>query len=374
MQKRTHFIALLLVLLLSACAPNWTVELAGPDSTLTVDHTRLQELESFAEDDAVPLERVLWESGYSVIETVTVTRTDGDSETFAWPNVAEDALWQFDGEVVVGETTFTPERIAVTPHLDATQITAQITDLAPTAAAALGLLAPAKATGDVLTDVRADHVLLLFLDGFGYVRYTEALADGLIPNLATLPAPQRALTVYPPCTSVASAAILTGAEPAANGVDRRGIRTTEAETLLDVAAGAGLNVKAVEGNALAFNMRNAEIELSGDKDGDGSTDDNVLTNALAVLETGMPDLFWVHFHGIDDAGHTYGPGTSEEAATIREVDVAVGEILAALPGNTLVLIFADHGMHPVNEEGRLGNHGNLIARDMVIPIWTVVTE
>jgi hypothetical protein len=373
-QKRTHFIALLLVLLLSACAPNWTVELAGPDSTLTVDHTRLQELESFAEDDAVPLERVLWESGYSVIETVTVTRTDGDSETFAWPNVAEDALWQFDGEVVVGETTFTPERIAVTPHLDATQITAQITDLAPTAAAALGLLAPAKATGDVLTDVRADHVLLLFLDGFGYVRYTEALADGLIPNLATLPAPQRALTVYPPCTSVASAAILTGAEPAANGVDRRGIRTTEAETLLDVAAGAGLNVKAVEGNALAFNMRNAEIELSGDKDGDGSTDDNVLTNALAVLETGMPDLFWVHFHGIDDAGHTYGPSTSEEAATIREVDVAVGEILAALPGNTLVLIFADHGMHPVNEEGRLGNHGNLIARDMVIPIWTVVTE
>jgi predicted AlkP superfamily pyrophosphatase or phosphodiesterase len=238
----------------------------------------------------------------------------------------------------------------------------------------LGLPAPAETTGDVLTDVRAEHVLLLFLDGFGYVRTTEALADGLIPTLAALPAPQRALTVYPPSTSVASAAILTGAEPKDNGVDRRGIRITEAETLLDVAAEAGLSVEAVEGNALAFNMRNAEIELSGDKDGNGSTDDNVLTNALAVLETGMPNLFWVHFHGIDDAGHTYGPGAPKEAATIREVDAAVGKILDALPANTLVLIFADHGMHTVDEGERLGNHGNLIARDMFIPIWTIVME
>ena len=374
MRRRIPLAALLLVLLLGACTPTWTVQLAGPDSTLTVDHARLQELESFAEGEAVPLERVLWESGYRVIETVTITEADGASETFVWPDVAQHAAWQFDGDVSVGDTTFTPERITVTPPAEVTQITAQIIDLAPTAAAALGLSAPEHATGAVLTDVEAEHVLLLFLDGFGYVRYTEALADGLIPNLAALPEPQRAQTVYPPCTSVASAAILTGAAPAANGVDRRGIRTTEAETLLDVAAEAGVRVQAVEGNALAFNLRNAKIELSGDKDGNGSTDDNVLTNTLAVLETGMPDLFWVHFHGIDDAGHTYGPGAPEEAAAIREVDAAVGEILAALPGNTLVLIFADHGMHTVNEEERLGNHGNLIARDMLIPIWTVWTE
>ncbi len=365
---------LLLVLLLSACAPTWEVELAGPDNTITVDRARLQALDAFAEDKALPLERVLWESGYRVIETVAVTESEYASETFTWAEVADNATWHVNGDVVVGGRTFTPARITVTPHADVAAVTAQIIDLAPTAAAALGLPAPAKATGDVLTDIAADHVLLLFLDGFGYARYTEALADGLIPNLAALPAPQRALTVYPPCTSVASAAILTGAEPGNNGVAQRGIRTTDTETLLDVAAAAGLSVEAVEGNALAFNMRNAEIDLSGDKDGNGSTDDNVLTNALAVLDEGMPDLFWVHFHGIDDAGHTYGPGAPEEEAAIREVDEAVGEILAALPKDTLVLIFADHGMHAVDEDGRLGNHGNLIARDMVIPIWTLVTE
>jgi predicted AlkP superfamily pyrophosphatase or phosphodiesterase len=92
-------------------------------------------------------------------------------------------------------------------------------------------------------------------------------------------------------------------------------------------------------------------------------------NALSVLDEGMPDLFWVHFHGIDDAGHTYGPDAPEERQTIAAVDAAVGELLAALPENTLVIIFADHGMHAVQEEGRLGNHGHLIERDMLIPIW-----
>jgi predicted AlkP superfamily pyrophosphatase or phosphodiesterase len=97
----------------------------------------------------------------------------------------------------------------------------------------------------------------------------------------------------------------------------------------------------------------------------------VLANALAVLDGGIPDLFFVHFHGIDDAGHTYSPGTPEEEATIRRVDAAVGQLLAALPADTLVIAFADHGMHQVEEEGRLGNHGHLIERDMFIPILMI---
>lgn len=215
-------------------------------------------------------------------------------------------------------------------------------------------------------------MLLLFLDGFGYVRYTEARAAGLIPTLAALGEPQIGLSEYPPSTAIASAVIATGAPPAVNGTAIRGTRTTEAETLFDVAARAGLQTFAVEGDALAFNLRNTETTLSGDRDGNGSTDDNVLANALAVLEAGMPDVLWVHFHGIDDAGHTYGPNTPEDDAVIAYVDAAVGEILAALPSDTLVLIFADHGMHAVQEEGRLGNHGNLIARDILVPVWVVV--
>jgi len=218
-------------------------------------------------------------------------------------------------------------------------------------------------------------VTLIFLDGFGYVRYEEASSAGLIPNLAALGEPLLGLTAYPPSTKVGSAALLTGAPPEVNGVDGRSIRQTGVETLFDVAAAAGREVVAVEGEALSFNLRNTEIQLSGDRDGNGSTDDNVLANALAVLDEGMPDLFFVHFHGIDDAGHTYGPGAPEEKAAIQFVDAAVGQLLEALPAETLVILFADHGMHLVDEEGRVGNHGHLIERDMLIPIWiTQITD
>jgi len=133
-----------------------------------------------------------------------------------------------------------------------------------------------------------------------------------------------------------------------------------------------MTVQAVEGDALSFELRNAQFKLSGDRNGDGKTDDEVLANTLAVLEAGQPDLFWVHFHGIDDAGHSYGPGAAEEKAMIAFVDQAVEQILAEVELGTLVIIFADHGMHIESSDGRHGNHGNLIEEDMLIPIFLVI--
>jgi len=154
-----------------------------------------------------------------------------------------------------------------------------------------------------------------------------------------------------------------------HGVETRGIRKTDSETLLDIASNHGLWVAAVEGEALAFNLRGAETQLSGDRDGNGGTDDNVLANSLAVLDQGIPDLFFVHFHGIDDLGHEVGPGAADEERKIREVDQAVGEILERMPPGTVVIIFADHGMHLEEGGERKGDHGHLIAHDMLIPIW-----
>jgi predicted AlkP superfamily pyrophosphatase or phosphodiesterase len=100
----------------------------------------------------------------------------------------------------------------------------------------------------------------------------------------------------------------------------------------------------------------------------GGTDDNVFINAEEVIKSRMPDLLWVHFHGIDDSGHTYGPESQQVDDKIVEVDNYYGRLISILPENTLIIAFADHGMHPVTEEGRSGNHGNLIFSDMVIPI------
>jgi hypothetical protein len=361
-----------LLIALAGCGPTWqaTAETPAGDSFI-VDRQVLDSLEAFASEQGVPLERVLLQAGHRAVERIGVTEAEDARHEFDWAAVAGDAWWQQNGKLSIGGDTFSAPYLDVEPPALLAQVQARIIDIAPTAAKALGLPAPAQASGQVLEVPSASHVLLLFLDGFGYVRYSEALEDGLIPNLATLGEPHAGLTVYPPCTSVATAALLSGAPPEVTGVDQRGIRKTEAETLLDVAAAQGLHVVAVEGDALAFNLRNAEIQLSGDRDGNGSTDDNVLANALAVLDEGMPDLFYVHFHGIDDAGHSYGPGAPEEEAAIRGVDAAVGRIIEKVPPETLIIIFADHGMHAVEEEGRLGNHEHLSERDIFIPIWVV---
>jgi hypothetical protein len=373
-------IVLLAGLVLAGCGGGWQTTVVGPDGTETViSRATWRDLQEFVGedsnvdgDDSLLLERVLYQHGYHLIETLTLTDDDGAARTFDWAAVAGNARWQKNGVLTLNGETMYASRIEGTAPALLNAVTTSLVDIAPTAAAALGLPSPAQATGHALIDARASHVLLLFLDGFGYLRYTEARDTGLIPTLAALGEPSIGLSEYPPSTAIATAVMLTGAPPAVNGAALRGTRTTEVETLFDVAAQAGLRIVAVEGNALAFNLRNAETILSGDRDNNGSTDDNVHANALTVLDAGMPDILWVHFHGIDDVGHTYGPDTPEDDAAIAYVDGAVGDILAALPPDTLVLVFADHGMHAVHEEGRLGNHGNLIARDMLVPVWVIV--
>ena len=361
---------LLALMLLVACGPQWEAEVVGPDGvTITMTADALTDLG--AEGEAVALDRVLWSAGYSLVESVRVTLGDGAVHTYDWDADTAEAHWEMGGRLAIGGDSLTPVRVEAAALPSLASVQAGIGDLAPTAALALGLRRPSSSQGQALTQVSASHVLLLFLDGFGYVRYQEALAAGDIPHLASLGEPLLALTVYPPGTRVATAALLTGASPEETGVTDANVRDTDVETLFDVATEADLSVVSVEGQSLAFNLRSTEVVLSGDRDGDGSTDDNVLANALGVVEGGMPHLLLVHFHGIDDAGHTYGPGTPDEIETIRYVDQAVGRLLAALPEATMVIVFADHGMHAVQQEGRLGDHGHLIERDMLIPIWIV---
>ena len=368
---------LVLTLCLAACGPSWQVMVSRPDGAeLLVDAESLAGFSDFAETldggQAIPLERVLVAAGHSCVDTLHVAvEGDGSDSSFDWASVADDAWWLPDGSLAIGDRKLRASRLEVEPPPLLDAVGASITDIAPTAAAALGLPAPSLSTGHPLTEESAERVTLIFMDGFGYVRYTEALNGGLIPRLRALGEPLVGLTTYPPITSVSTASLLTGAPPEVHGVDRRGIRITEAETLFDVAVSAGLETVAVEGESLAFNLRGADLQLSADLDSNGSTDDNVLQNALAVLAEGAPDLLYVHFHGIDDAGHSYGPGAPEECAAILAEDAAVGQIVELLPSGTLIVIFADHGMHEVDEEGRSGNHGQLVERDMFIPIFLV---
>lgn len=366
-------IFIILGLLAVSCQSNWEVALENSEGmyeTIDIDtYLQLdQYLETQSDREALPLERLLEKAGHRIVDQVNVNTEDSDQYTYLWSEIADQAWLLENGSLMIGEDILTPISIEVQPSDWLADVEASITDIAPTVAQAMGIDSPDISSGRLLTQLSSEHVLLLFLDGFGYLQYQEAHETGLIPNLSELGEPLVGITVYPPVTVVASAALLTGAEPAMNGVTERSTRKTESETLFDIAADAGLSVQAVEGEALAFQLRNAQFELSGDRNGNESTDDEVLSNSLSVLQNGMPDILFIHFHGIDDAGHSYGPGSIEESQAIQHIDGAVQQLISELPPGTLVIVFADHGMHAEPGGERAGNHGHLIPEDMLIPI------
>ncbi len=341
---------IVLVAFLAGCAPSWAVEVfEDSETSAAITHETWSELsEAFPEEmhegKAVRLERALWESGVEAIDYVQV-----DGKSYPWEVMCKDSWLLKDGRVQIGDEVAKVAYITVVSPPELPEVTARIIDLAPTIAQALGVDAPALTTGRALGDRSADRVVYIFLDGFGYRRYQEIKGEGITPFLDSLGEPLLGITVFPSITKVATAAMITGTTPKRNGVREHTKRQTQVETIFHTLAKANRSTLAVEGSDNSFNLPQTKTILSGDRDGDGSTDDNILANAIKIAKEGMPDFLWVHFHGIDDVGHQYGPRTDEELAKIKEVDSCVKEIVAALPANTLVIICSDHGMHAVQE-------------------------
>ena len=375
MKKRFVVLLVLLALLLSACGQKWVFTVKPSiGEEFQVNRTLLESYSEFkVEDDTIcdgiPLEIVLYQNGVEVIQSIEVIGTEGGTMSLDKEDLIAEVCVEMDGGLKSDENVIYPETMIVNEY-DVVLDAKKIQDVTATTAFALGLEMDGL-YGTSLVNETYDHVALIFLDGFSYKTYQQALSENLISNIEKESTVYRAITVFPPRTTTSSAALLTGLTPNGSGVNITGVRTTEARTIFDAATEKGLSSIAIEGESLAFNLRNTTPVLSGDRDNNGGTDDNTFTNAMDALSEGVPDLVWIHFHGIDDVGHYCGPITDEVLDKVVEVDGYVGQILEILPENTLIIIFADHGMHYEfeKEEEELGNHGNLIYEDMVIPIF-----
>lgn len=369
--KKYSLILIVVVLLLSACGPEWSFTVnstyAGEfsiDEDTVINFLELKDSDSGCE--GIPLEIALYQQGIEVIKNFEIKAEDGQVYQLDDLDLVRPVCVNSDGSMDFNGNHIIPESITINEQ-EIVQESGNIQDVTATAAHALGLEME-NLDGNPLVEGTYDHVVLIFLDGFGYYTYQKILKQNLIPNIIADGAIIPAITVYPPRTTTSSAALLTGLAPNRNGVYKSGIRNTDAETIFDKANEKGLTSVAIEGEALAFNMPGADVVLSGDSDLNGGTDDNTFNNAMETLQNGVPNLVWIHFHGIDDMGHTYGPNTDAVFDKVVEVDRYVGQITEILPENTLIIIFADHGMHSSQEEDESGTHGNLIYADMVIPI------
>jgi predicted AlkP superfamily pyrophosphatase or phosphodiesterase len=77
-------------------------------------------------------------------------------------------------------------------------------------------------------------------------------------------------------------------------------------------------------------------------------DTEVATQAVYMILAHQPDVLFVHFPGVDNAGHEYGWASPEQMDAITLADESIGSILWALDqrnlrDSTFILVTADHG-------------------------------
>lgn len=311
-----------------------------------------------------PLEIILYNNGIQVVDEIEILDTKDEIYRLDQTQLTDPVCLNYDGSLEFLDEKIVPKKITV--QEDAiVQSSAKIQDIPATVSSALDL-GMADLAGNSLIDGLFEHVVLIYLDGFGYEIYEKASQMKLTPNIEDHAVVIPALTVYPPRSNVASAALLTGLYPEGSQVYRSGIRNTQAPTIFSSASKKGLTSVAIEGANAPFVIENSRFIVSDDQDQNGFSDDNTYENAMQILSAEIPRLTWIHFHGIDDSGHLYGPDSKQVYEKVAEIDEYIAEIYRLLPGSTLIIIFSDHGMHTV--EGNQGRHGNLIESDMVIPI------
>jgi predicted AlkP superfamily pyrophosphatase or phosphodiesterase len=284
-----------------------------------------------------------------------------------WDEIADMTSISQAGAISIGNQQYNVDSIAISPSPQLNEISQSIMDIAPTVANALGLPAIPNAHGKVSWKPQGSihHAVMILLDGLQLKKLQSLIDQGDLPFFENLETVHTGLTVYPPITTSSTAALLTSTPPLENGVLGYGYRTTDLTTLFDLAIENDKSVTAVEGSSLPFNLRNTETILSGDRDGNGFSDDNVFSNSIDIIQSDLPDILYVHFHEIDDMGHEYGPNSDEYESAIIRINQYLYEIYNALPDQTFIVIFADHGMHDTSDGG---NHGTLTAADLIIPI------
>jgi arylsulfatase A-like enzyme len=88
-----------------------------------------------------------------------------------------------------------------------------------------------------------------------------------------------------------------------------------------------------------------------------------LVEHLRILARGSDPFVYAYYPGIDEVAHAYGLRDGFYAAELAAADRLVGEVLAALPGDAVLLVTSDHGQVHIDADGwhELGAVGEYVA-------------
>lgn len=239
--------------------------------------------------------------------------------------------------------------------------------LSPPPAVTLPPSIPLTATLTAATTTNIQHVVIITIDGLrpdALVAADAPMLDSLILAGAYSP---NAQTIKISETLPSHASMVTGVLPERHtilwGVPYIGWPGLNGSTVFSLAHEAGLSTAMVFGkDKLHYLVLPNSVDQCLGSD---THDTEVKDNAVKVIQTGLPNLLFVHFPDVDRVGHGFGWMSLNQFYAITFVDNLIAELMLELKNggyleNTLVIITADHGGHGLR-------HGDDSPIDRTIP-------
>lgn len=212
--------------------------------------------------------------------------------------------------------------------------------------------------------VRASQIVLLVLDGLGWLQLQDRLA--LAPTLASMTG-GAIHSVAPTSTACALSSITLGRPPAAHGIVGYRVRVNDGRILNVLrwrtadgdareqvppekfqpdAAFAGRPVPAVTRAEFAGSGFTI-AHLSGARLRGWREASAIAVEIRALLAEGNP-LVYAYYDGIDHVAHERGFGPYYDAELVA-ADRLVADVAATLPGGAALVVTSDHGQVDVGE-------------------------
>ena len=223
----------------------------------------------------------------------------------------------------------------------------------------------------------ARAVVLLVLDGLG--ANVIAQRPELVPNLAAMASARtehgEITTVVPATTSAALTSITTGTAPARHGIV--GYRTFVEDRVLNVLRwqpegvdrGPRIEPLAVQRQP-AFRGRGVPVVTKSDFKNSGFTKAHLgdgpwlgwktqavlVEHVRAAVVVDRAPFVYAYYPGVDEVAHECGLHNPYYEAEVRNADALVGRVLDALPGDTALLVTADHGQTHIEADAWIDVH------------------
>ena len=251
-----------------------------------------------------------------------------------------------------------------------------LADLLPAAARLLGVpdTGQDQARVDLLAGARAEHLVVLLVDGLGSLQLMEQAGGAPflagMADLGSLSAP------FPSTTCVSLTSLGTGLPPGMHGIvgttfrlddgsvlaplswgaEPNPIATQPEPTILERAAAAGVQVTSVAPAAHRTSGLTRAALRGGDYAGAETARERVQVAADALARAragGRRSLTYVYWPELDKAGHVHGVDSARYRSALGQVDLLVQGLLELTGGGAELVVTADHGMVDVPDDRRL---------------------